>query len=82
MNLEGQALGNGGLAHPRLADIDGVILAASTQHLDGPFDLRLTPNERIDLVGFGACDQVHGERCQRVAPCGRGVLVRLGRDGL
>ena len=82
VNLERQALRHGGLANPRLPDIDWVILASSAQHLDGTFDLRVTPNERVDFVGFGTFDQVHGERGQWVAPSGRGVLIRIGPYGL
>src|SRR5207249_9963003 len=82
VNLERQALRYGRLAHARLPDIDGVILPSSAQHLDGAFDLRVTPNEWIDLVGFGAFDQVHGERGQWLASSGSGVLIRIGSYGL
>ena len=35
----GQALGDGGLAHARLADEAGVVLLAAVQDLDDPLDL-------------------------------------------
>ncbi len=45
----GQPLDDGGLAHARLADQDGVVLRSSRQDLDDPADLVVTPDDRIEL---------------------------------
>ena len=58
LNLEGQTLGDSGLADAGLADVDRVVLAAAAQHLDGALDFRLAPDERVDAVLRGQFDQI------------------------
>ena len=43
----GQTLGNGGLAHARLADKAGVVLLAAVQDLHHPLDLLLTADDGV-----------------------------------
>mmetsp|Transcript_11094 Transcript_11094/g.26124 ORF Transcript_11094/g.26124 Transcript_11094/m.26124 type:complete len:306 (+) Transcript_11094:201-1118(+) len=46
----GDALGDGRLAHPRVADQDGIVLGPPGQDLDGPADLVVAPDDRIQLA--------------------------------
>ena len=45
----GQPLGDGGLADTGVADVQRVVLRPPAQDLDGPFDLLLPSDQRIDL---------------------------------
>ena len=62
----GQALGDRGLADAGIADIQRVVLGAAAQDLDGPLDLRLAADQRIDLPGHRLLVQVHAVVRQRV----------------
>ncbi len=56
-----QTLDDGGLSHPRLADEDGVILAAPQQHLNGAANLVVATNYRVELAlgsALGVVDSV------------------------
>ena len=57
----GQALRQGGLAHPRLAYQQGVVLAAAAQDLNDAFDFMLAPDQGIDLILAGQFVEVGGE---------------------
>ena len=50
----GQALDDGGLAHARLADEDGVVLGAAGEDLDDPADLLVAADDRVELAVAGA----------------------------
>jgi hypothetical protein len=67
LNLEREPLGDGGLADAGVADVDGVVLAAAAEDLDGARDFRFAADERVDLAFGGACDEVGGEGFERVA---------------
>ncbi len=62
----GQALGDRRLADARVAHIERVVLGAAAQDLDGPLDLRLAADQRIDLPGHRLLVQVHAVVRQRV----------------
>ena len=44
----GEPLGDGGLAHPGLPHQQGIVLAATAQHLDGATQLLIATDQRID----------------------------------
>ena len=54
----GEALGNRGLADAGVADIERVVLRAAAQDLDRALDLRLAPDQRVDLAAFGLLVQI------------------------
>src|SRR5262245_63653092 len=57
----GQALDDGGLPHPRLADQDGIVLGPSGEDLDHPLDLGFPADHGIELALAGELGQVTGE---------------------
>jgi hypothetical protein len=76
---ERQPLGDGGLAHARIAHVDGVVLAAAAEHLDGALELRAAPDERVDLAAGGLLHQVGAEGAEGVLHgAGRALLLLLG----
>ena len=83
-----QALDNRGLAHPRLADQDRVVLAPARQHLDGLLDLVVAADDRVDpaLAGHGckvAAELVQRRRGRPAARApGRGRAALAGQDPL
>jgi hypothetical protein len=52
-DAQGQALGNGALAHAGLADQHGVVLLAAAQDLAHAFDLLLAPHDGVQLAVLG-----------------------------
>ncbi len=65
-----QTLDDGGLAHPRFANEEGVVLAPPRQNLQGPFQLLRTPDEGVDAPG----------PCQGIEVAGvggEGILARF-----
>ena len=56
----GQAFGDGRLAHPGLAHQQGVVLAATAEHLHHALDLMLAANEGVDLAFEGQLVEVLG----------------------
>ncbi len=74
MDAQRQALDDGRLADPGIADEDGVVLAASAEHVHGAFELALAADERVDAAGGRLLDQVDGEGGERIAR-GRRVVV-------
>ena len=76
-DLQRQALDDGGLAHPGLADEDGIVLLAAAQHLDDPLDLRLAPDDRVQLVLAAQRGEVHAELVQGRGPRAAGLLGGL-----
>ena len=70
-----QALDDRGLADPRLADQDRIVLGAARQHLDRAADLLVAADDRVELAlsrGFGQVAGVFLERV--VALLGRGAV--------
>ena len=61
MDPQRQPLGERRLADARLADQQRVVLAPPAQHLDHPLELERPADQRIDLPGRGAGDQVRGD---------------------
>src|SRR3546814_9034569 len=60
-----QALGQRGLAHAGLADVERVVLAPAAQHLDGALDLRAAADQRVDPAFLGEHVEVDRELGQR-----------------
>ncbi len=72
-----QALDDRGLANPRLADQDRIVLGAARQHLDRAADLLVAADDRVELALSRRFGQVAGVFLERVvALLGRGA-VRL-----
>ena len=67
VDLQGQALGHGGLAHAGLADEHRVVLGPAGQNLHHPLDLLLPADDRVDLPLFGQLGQVAAELVQGLA---------------
>ena len=63
----GQALDDGGLAHPGLADQDRVVLGAPLQDLDGAADLVVAPDHGVELALLGPLGEVDGVLLQGLA---------------
>ena len=61
-----QSLHDGRLAHPRLADEDGVVLGAATEDLDHPADLVVPADHRVELAPAGEVGEVAAEALQRL----------------
>jgi len=64
-DLARQTLCYGRFTHTRVANQQGVVLAAAAQHLHAAFNLVIAPDQRIDLVFAGPCvqiDAVFGQR--------------------
>src|SRR5919198_1523820 len=59
-----QALDDGGLAHPRLADQRWIILGAAAEDLDHPFDLIFPADDRVQLRLGGQLGQITAELVQ------------------
>ena len=83
----GQAFRQRGFAHAGFTDIERIVLAATTKHLDGALNLVSAANQGINLAGFGEFVEVAGVVAERIAaflarfafacPVGR-CLARLG----
>ena len=56
----GQALDDGRLADAGLADQHRIVLGAALQHLDGPPDFVIAPDNRVELALLGTFRQVDG----------------------
>ena len=54
----GQALHDGGLAHPRFADEDRVVLSAAAEDLDRAADFFIAADDRIELAGLGRFGEI------------------------
>ena len=72
----GQTLGNGGLAHARLADEAGVVLLAAVQYLHHALDLLLAANDGVQLAVPGALAQIDAVIVQKLA-----LLLLLAAGG-
>ncbi len=77
LDLARQPLDDGGLADARVPDEQRVVLAPPRQHVQRALDLRLPPDERIDLPGAGALVQVDRELRQRIRRRLVGVVVAV-----
>ncbi len=58
---------DGRLAHARLADQHRVVLGTTLQHLNGPADLVIATDHRIELAIGRALGEVQGVLAQRLA---------------
>ena len=65
-NLLGQALGYGGLAHPRLPDENRVIFGPAGENTDGPSDLSFPSNYRVQPSFHRQGVQAPGKLLQRL----------------
>ena len=74
VDLLGQALHDGGLAHAGLAQQDRVVLAAAAEDLDDALDLCIPADEVVEDAPLGHLRQVAGEFGQKR------VLLLLFRD--
>ena len=72
-----QSLGDGGLAHARLADEAGVVLLAAVQDLHHPLNLLLAADDGVQLAVTGALAQVDAVIVQELA-----LLVLFAARGL
>jgi hypothetical protein len=70
-----EALGDGGLSDPGLADEDRVVLRPAAQHLDHAADLLVAADDRIERAGARGIGQVASVLVQGLVG-GFGVLVR------
>ena len=82
-----QALNDRGLAHTRLTDEHRVVLGAAGQHLHHATDLRITPDDRVDLALARTRGQVGGVLRQRLELIlrvlrGHGLAAAHGGEGL
>jgi hypothetical protein len=76
-DAQGQALDDSGLAHPRLADEDRIVLGAARQHLDRAADLLVATDDGIQPPVPRRLSQIPGVALQRlVAFLGRGAVGR------
>ena len=75
VDAQRQPLDDGGLADAGIADEDRVVLATAAEHVDGPLELALAADQRVDAAGGRALHQVDGEGGERIARDGRAVLV-------
>ena len=75
----GQAFGERGLAHARVADEHRIVLAAAAEDFHRALELLGPANQRIELAGPGARRQVGGVGGQRIA---RGRAPAFSAAGL
>ena len=73
----GEPLGDRGLADAGIADIERVVLGAPAQDLDRPVDLRLTPDQGIDLAAFGLLVEVDAIGVERIVAALLPLLAAL-----
>ena len=69
-----EALGNGGLAHARLADQTGIVLLAAVENLDDPLNLLRPANHRVQLAVLGLLSQGDAVVLQIFPLAGFGLL--------
>jgi hypothetical protein len=65
-DAQGDAFGDGGLAHARLADEDGVVLGAAAEDLDAAADFVIAADDGIELAGLGEFDEVDARTCSKL----------------
>src|SRR6476646_5571875 len=65
MDRERQPLGERGLANARFAYEHRIVLAPAQQNMNGPLDLVLAPDERLDLSLGGAIGEVYRKALER-----------------
>ena len=78
-----QALDDGGLAHARLADEDGIVLGAPGEDLHDALHLLVTPDDRIELALARGSGEVAPELIEDRGAGGHALLAGSARrDGL
>ena len=73
----GESLGDGGLAHARLTDEDGVVFGLAGENTDDVADLAVPADDRIQLILPGPLHKIGAILCQRVV----GALRVVSGDG-
>ena len=74
----GEAFGERGLADPRVADEDRIVLPSAAENLERALQLRGASDQRIELAGAGAIGQVQGVGRERIARRRRPAFARAG----
>src|SRR5690606_8013846 len=64
-DLARKSLGDRGLSHAGVADIQRVVLAATAEDLDRAVDLGAAADQRIDLAAFRLLVEIDGELVER-----------------
>src|SRR5690348_13770728 len=77
----GQPLDDGGLAHARLADQNGVVLGPPGEDLHDPLDLLLPADDRVELAFAGGLGEVAAELVEHQRRR-RGALAATARAAL
>jgi hypothetical protein len=71
----GQALGDGGLADTGIADIEGVVLVAPAENLNGAIDFGLPADQRINAPVEGLLVEVDAIGFQRLIALFNGLIL-------
>ena len=79
-DADGDAFGDGRLAHTRLANEHRVVLGAAREDLQHTANLLVAPDDRVDLAPPGEVVEVACEALQRLIPI-FSMLVGIRRDG-
>ena len=66
VDAQRQAFSQCGLADAWLADEQRIVLPPAAEHLNHPLELERAADERIDLPGRRACDEIRGVRVERI----------------
>ena len=74
-DLARQPFGEGGLADSRFAHKQRVVLATTTQHVNGAQDFFFAPHQRVESALFGFDAEVGAKRRERVAAAAVCVVV-------
>ncbi len=77
-DLLGEAFGDRRLADAGVAHIERVVLVAPAEHLDGALQLKLAPDQRIDLAGARLGVQVDAPGFERALLAARRLLGVVG----
>ena len=81
----GEAFDHRGLADPRLAHQDRVVLAAAQQDVDQLADFGIAADDRVDLAAarlFGQVDGIFGQRLALAHGCAAASVRRRGGAGI
>ncbi len=74
-DAEGETLGDGGLANPRLADQHGIVLGTAGEHLDGAANFLVATDHRIKFALARHLGEVAGIFLERVVAVFRPLRV-------
>ena len=76
---QGQTFGDGRLPDACVTDVQRVVLPASAEHLNGPLQLALTADERVDAAGLRFGVQLGAVGLERVLRRARSFIVITAR---